>query len=83
MTPYLTEPEIAHITAPLTQPAARCRWLREQGLIVRERPNGEPLVGRAHFEEWSGKTKGPAQNVAGEQPDTAALLRFVKRTAAA
>jgi len=46
-TPYLTDEEIAAITAPLTQAAARCRHIeREFGLKVRRKPNGQPIVGR-------------------------------------
>lgn len=49
--PFLTDDEIAAITAPLTQPAARCRYLRKvYGVLVKPRPNGQPVVGRAEFE---------------------------------
>jgi hypothetical protein len=77
MIPYLTDDEIAHITAPLVRADARCRFLRSRGLIVRERPNGQPLIGRAHFEEWMGKNTLPAP-ADRETPDTAALLRLVR-----
>lgn len=48
--PYLTDDEIAEITKPLMQGAARCRYFRRLGIKVDPRPNGQPLVGRAEFE---------------------------------
>lgn len=51
MSPHLTDAEIAEITEPLTQGAARCRYIRKvYGVTVKEKPNGQPLVGRAEFE---------------------------------
>jgi hypothetical protein len=50
MTPYLTDAEIEHITHPLTQGAARIRFFKTLGCKVKERPNGQPLVGRAEYE---------------------------------
>lgn len=49
--PFLTDVEIAAATEPLTQGAARVNYLRELGLHVQVKPNGQPLVGRSHFEE--------------------------------
>lgn len=46
----LTDDEIAHICKPLTQGAAQCRYLRSLGLTVRRRPDGRPLVNRAHYD---------------------------------
>lgn len=48
--PYLTDDEIADITKPLTQGAARCRYFRRIGVKVDPRPDGQPLIGRAEFE---------------------------------
>lgn len=48
--PYLTEDEIAHITKPRTQGAARMRYLQGLGLKVVARPNGQPLVIRTEWE---------------------------------
>lgn len=48
--PYLSDEEVADITNPLTQGAARCRYFRKLGVKVDPRPNGQPLVGRAEFE---------------------------------
>lgn len=50
MSPYLTDEEIAFLTKPLTQGAARCRYFRKLGIKVDPRPDGQPLVGRAEFE---------------------------------
>lgn len=49
-TPYLTDAEVAAITKPLQQGAARCRYFRKLGIKVDPRPDGQPLVGRAEFE---------------------------------
>lgn len=46
----LCDDEIAHICKPLTQGAAQCRYLRSLGLTVRRRPDGSPLVNRAHYD---------------------------------
>jgi len=48
--PELTDEEIDRICAGLTQNAAKVRYLQGLGLIVGRKPNGRPLVGRAHFE---------------------------------
>lgn len=51
MTPYLTDDEIETITHPLKQAAARCKFIaREFGVLVRHKPNGQPIVGRAEYE---------------------------------
>lgn len=51
MSPHLTDAEIAEITEPLTQAAARCRYFRRVlGIKVRQKPNGQPLIGRAEYE---------------------------------
>lgn len=51
MKPYLTADEIAEITDPLTQGAARIRFFKERGCKVFARPNGQPLVHPAEWEE--------------------------------
>lgn len=48
--PFLTEEEVAEITHPLTQGAARVRYLRSLGIKVDPKPNGQPHVGRAEYE---------------------------------
>lgn len=50
MSAHLSDAEIAEITKPLTQGAARIRFFLELGVKVAPRPNGQPLVWRADFE---------------------------------
>lgn len=77
MKPYLTDEEIAHITKPLTQGAARVRWFLDHGYQATARPNGQPLVGRAHFDEVNA-VRGPAANDAGGNlPNFEALRKRV------
>lgn len=47
---HLTDEEIESITEPLTQGAARIRYLRRLGIKAEPKPNGQPLVWRADFE---------------------------------
>lgn len=46
----LSDHEIDQICDGLTQNAARVRYLRRMGLVVRQKPNGRPLVNRAHYD---------------------------------
>lgn len=46
----LSDEEIDRICRPLTQNAAKVRYLRSLGLVVRRRPDGTPLVSRAHYD---------------------------------
>lgn len=46
----LSDHEIDQICDGLTQNAARIRYLRRMGLVVRQKPNGRPLVNRAHYD---------------------------------
>lgn len=51
MKPYLTDEEIAEITDPLTQGAARCRYFREVlKCPVEPKPNGQPHVKRVDYD---------------------------------
>lgn len=50
MTPWYTDREIDDLCAGLTNNAAMVRYLRAQGLTVNQKPNGRPLVMRAHAE---------------------------------
>jgi hypothetical protein len=53
----LSDANIDFICAPLTQNAAMVRHLKRMGLVVRTKPNGRPLVNRAHYDAvTSGKT---------------------------
>ena len=46
----LTDAEIDTICAGLVQNAAKVRYLQRMGLTVRRKPNGKPLVNRAHYD---------------------------------
>lgn len=46
----LSDSEIEAICAGLVQNAAKVRYLRRLGLTVRQKPNGKPLVNRAHYD---------------------------------
>ena len=46
----LSDQEIDQICDGLSQNAARVRYLRRMGLMVRQKPNGRPLVNRAHYD---------------------------------
>lgn len=50
MSSDLSDQEIDQICDGLTQNAARVRYLRRMGLVVRQKPNGRPLVNRAHYD---------------------------------
>jgi hypothetical protein len=45
----LSDSEIDSICAGYVQSAAKVRYLRAMGLVVRQKPNGRPLVNRAHY----------------------------------
>ncbi len=55
MQPFLTDPELAEICAPLTNGAAQVRYLERLGLKVARKPNGRPLVARGEFERVCGE----------------------------
>lgn len=59
----LEDAEIDSICAGLVQNAAKVRYLRGLGLTVRQKPNGKPLVNRAHYDAvmlGSAKKTAPA-----------------------
>lgn len=66
--PFLTDEEIERLTRPLTQGAARCKFLeREYGVLVKRDPNGQPVVGRAEFEAaMMAKNRAPAPAAAND-----------------
>jgi hypothetical protein len=66
--PFLTDDEIANICQPLRMPAAQRRHLERLGLLVKIRPDGKPLVGRAEFERVM--TAAPAVRPAEESTST-------------
>lgn len=46
----LSDVEIDSICAGYKQNAAKVRFLQRMGLRVRQKPNGKPLVNRAHYD---------------------------------
>lgn len=50
VTPYLTDEEIEFMTRPLTQSAARVRFLRAKGFHVIVRPDGAPTISRSNYD---------------------------------
>lgn len=83
MTPHLTDAEINAICDGLSQPAAMIRYLRHAGFTVLEKPNGRPLVSRAHFDDvMAGK---PAQTPPKPTPEAnvaGVIALFTKRARA-
>ena len=71
MTPNLTDDEVDDICAGLVQSAAKVRYLTALGLHVVRKPNGAPLINRAHFDRvmglgdkaHTGKSTGPVWGV--------------------
>ena len=65
----LTDAEIDAICAGLVQNAARVRYLKRMGLVVRQKPNGRPLVNRAHYDAvTSGHAHGKKKIESGREP---------------
>ncbi len=77
-TSHLTKAEIDDICDPLKLPSAQVRHLERLGLIVKRKPNGQPLVARGEFERvMIGRQPEAAHNPA-SQPNRAALLQLIK-----
>lgn len=85
--PWLEDDVIDKLCEPLTQNAARVRFLRSQGLVVTQRPNGRPVVLR---EAWEAMQRGieptqaadPAASRQPPQPNRNGLvLQFNRRGA--
>lgn len=77
MTPHLTDDEIADITAPLTQGAARIKFFRRLGVKVEPKPNGQPLVWRADFDA-ARLAQAAANDTPGKTRDWAPLRKKVQ-----
>jgi len=72
--PYLTDDEIAELCKPLKMPAAQRRHLERMGMIVKTRPNGQPIVARAEFERvMVGAAPGRVPDRAATEPNIAGL----------
>ncbi len=65
MPPNLTDAEIDDICAGLRMASAKVRFLASLGLKVARKPNGAPLVNRAHYDLVMG-----AQGAASESTNT-------------
>lgn len=76
-TPYLSDEEIAEICRPLKMPAAQRRHLARLGLLVKAKPNGQPLVARAEFERVMTGAPPAATAAATEEEDTATTPNVV------
>ena len=50
----LSDAEIDNMCKPLTQNAAKVRHLKGMKLIVRQAPDGRPLVNRKHYDAVTG-----------------------------
>jgi hypothetical protein len=59
--PDLTDDEVDRICAGYRQNAAKVRYLRSLGVHVERKPNGRPLVNRAHYESVRGAAGGARQ----------------------
>ena len=59
MTTDLTDAEIDLICDGLVQASAKVRYLERLGLTVRRKPNGRPLVNRAHYDAMMGCSQQP------------------------
>lgn len=66
MSSDLSDGEIDSICAGYKQGAAMVRFLTGLGLIVRRKPNGRPLVNRAHYDA----VMGCAAAIAGAKYDS-------------
>ena len=68
MTPFLDDQELRAMTHPISQPAARRRFLDKIGVPYIVRPDGQPLVSRGGLATM---LSGIALTPAGADPDPA------------
>lgn len=67
--PDLTDDEVDALCSGLRQNAAKARYLVQLGLHVERRPNGRPLVMRAHAEQvLAGRPQAANDAQASQQP---------------
>jgi len=82
--PWYTDAEIDDMCTPLTNSAAQARFLRSLGLTVNRKPNGRPLVIRAHAEAvLAGLQLLQAQpgQATGTRPNKEAMVLLFKKGA--
>lgn len=77
-TPWLSQIEVDNLCEPLKQHAAQVRFIRSLGIAVRTKPNGAPLVMRAHL-EGSMDPAGKPRKREKTQPNFAALTLAYSR----
>ena len=82
--PWLSDDEVDEICAGLRINAAKCRHLASMGLTVNQKPNGRPLVMRAHAERVLSGDPLPAQPIttpaaSGAGPNRDALVLAFQR----
>lgn len=88
--PDLSDEEVDALCSGLRQNAAKARYLVQLGLHVERRPNGRPLVMRAHAEQvLAGRTPAANDATATQQPtppaatgNRAGLVLLFRRKAA-
>lgn len=85
--PDLTDEEIDRLCSGLQQNAAKVRFLARLGLHVTRKPNGRPMVMRAHAERVLAGAPGEAAGTADQfkpqaQPNRANLVQLFARKAA-
>lgn len=68
MTADLTDAEVDNICDGYVQNAAKIRYLRALGLTVERKPNGRPLVNRAHYDAVRGQAAMHATTSRRAQP---------------
>lgn len=66
--PFLTDAEIAGICDGVASAAAQRRHLERLGMLVKEKPNGRPLVARSEFERVLGAARFSANDAAASDP---------------
>ena len=64
----LSTAEIADACAGLKQDAAQVRFLKSLGLRVERKPNGAPLVNRAHFDLVTSRRQASTETVGTDGP---------------
>lgn len=80
--PYLTERELSDMCRPLTQNAARIRFLKGLGLFVKTTPGGAPLIARSEYERVLGAGRinaKPADRAPGAEPDLGTALTLLNQ----
>lgn len=71
--PYLTDSEMRDICAPLTRSDAIRRWFSRNGFHFAKKPNGMPLISRAHYESVMSGAPTTAPATATTTPNIAAF----------